>query len=117
MDRLRSVGTPLTRAAPSPCPLGRWIDGKVEPCLRLLTVATVVFRAELLLLLAPLILSMLARRQIGFLRLVGLGITTGAAALAATLLVDSVLWRRALWPELEARPMTPPRPPPCLHPE
>ena len=78
-----------------------WIDGRVKLCLRLLTVATVVFRAELLLLLFPLILSMLWRRQIGLAPLVLLGLTTGAAALVATVAVDSVLWRRLLWPEFE----------------
>ena len=78
-----------------------WIDGKVAPCLRLLTAATVIFRAELLVLLAPLIVSMLARRQIGFVRLCVLGLTTGAASLLATLAVDSMMWRRLLWPELE----------------
>ncbi len=78
-----------------------WMDGRAMSAIRLLTVATAVFRAELLLLLAPMCLFCLAMRQVRFWPLVYRGAATAAAAVALTAPLDSVLWRRALWPEAE----------------
>lgn len=69
--------------------------------LRLLTVAGIIFRAELVLLLAPLTLLFLAQRKIGLVPCVTLGVTAAFASLLATVAVDSFFWRRWLWPEAE----------------
>lgn len=78
-----------------------WIDGDVRRVLRLLTVAAVVFRAELVLLLGPLALTFLVGRRVGFVELLRVGFGTAFAALALTVAVDSLFWRRLLYPEGE----------------
>jgi len=78
-----------------------WIDGDVRRVIRLLTIAVVIFRAELVLLLAPLALLFLATSRISFPELLRLGFGTAFVALALTVAVDSVLWRRPLYPEGE----------------
>mmetsp|Transcript_45746 Transcript_45746/g.106727 ORF Transcript_45746/g.106727 Transcript_45746/m.106727 type:complete len:665 (-) Transcript_45746:569-2563(-) len=76
-----------------------WLDADVTGAVRLLTVAVVIFRFELLLLLGPLCVLFLARGQIGIAPLILNGIATGVLSLLLTVLVDSMLWRRPLWPE------------------
>ncbi|KAL1503477.1 hypothetical protein AB1Y20_011961 [Prymnesium parvum] len=78
-----------------------WIDGKVEQPLKLLTIAGVIFRAELVLLLAPLVLLFLVQRKIAFFPLLRLGVTTALGACVASVAIDSIFWRRLLWPEAE----------------
>lgn len=78
-----------------------WIDGKVEPTLRLLTIAAVAFRSELALLLGPLALLFLYQRKASFVQTLDLGFVAAAVAAIASVLVDSVFWRRWLWPEAE----------------
>ena len=79
----------------------RWIDGKAAACVRLLTVAVVVCRAELVLLLGPLALLFLINRQISFTDLLVVGFSTAFTALTLTVAVDSIFWRRILYPEGE----------------
>ncbi|KIM42281.1 glycosyltransferase family 22 protein [Hebeloma cylindrosporum] len=65
-----------------------------------LTLTTVVFRAEVALLLAPLCLQLLYKKQISFLSLVKVGLVSGLFSLALTLVVDSYFWNAyPLWPE------------------
>lgn len=68
----------------------------------LLVFATAIFRAELALLLAAVGLQLLVRRQVTLRRLVALVAGTLAAALAISVPLDSYLWQRPVWPELEA---------------
>ena len=82
--------------------VARWMDNDGATALRLLTVAAVIFRFELVMLIAPLALLLLLRGQLSFVRIAVLGITTGAVALAATVAVDSIFWQRLVWPEGEA---------------
>ncbi len=78
-----------------------WVDGRVEPALRLITLAAVTCRSELVLLLGPLCLLLLAQRRVGFVPLLRLGVSTAALSLALSVCVDSIFWRRLLWPEGE----------------
>jgi len=78
-----------------------WLEGRHQAALSTLTVGTVIFRFDLLLLLAPLTLLVAARRQLPLATIAATGIGSGAAALLPTLLLDSLLWRRPLWPEGE----------------
>lgn len=78
-----------------------WLRSDEQRAVAILTAATVIFRADLLLLLAPLALLALLRRRIGLLALVRTGAAIGVLALAITVPLDSLLWRRPLWPEGE----------------
>lgn len=70
-------------------------------CLMLLALAAAIFRCDLLLLIAPVGLTLLWQRRVSFWK--AAAVTAAAAALGAILsiLVDSMLWRRWLWPEFE----------------
>ena len=83
------------------CATAAWLDGHWRRAIGCLTAAIVIFRAELLLLLAPLCVLVLYHRHLTFFALAKLGLGVGAAALAATVAVDSYFWRRPLWPEAE----------------
>jgi alpha-1,6-mannosyltransferase len=61
--------------------------------------STLWFRCDTLVLFGPVLLSMLLSGRVGFLRLAGWGILTGAVALGITVLVDSAMWGKTLWPE------------------
>ncbi|CAI5499634.1 unnamed protein product [Closterium sp. Naga37s-1] len=77
-----------------------WIKGKAAQALQTLVFAFVVFRCDVLILLAPIGLSLLLTRSIGFFFAVFTCVLTGIASLMLTVSVDSVLWRRfPLWPE------------------
>ncbi|KAF8910420.1 GPI mannosyltransferase [Gymnopilus junonius] len=66
----------------------------------LLTSTTVIFRAEALLLLAPLALQLLYTHQISFPKLIKVGLISGLISLSLTVLVDSYFWDQfPLWPE------------------
>ncbi|KAK3234757.1 hypothetical protein CYMTET_55000 [Cymbomonas tetramitiformis] len=66
-----------------------------------LAVAMIVLRCDVILLIAPVALFLLAARKITLLEGVVIGVTVGALALTATVLLDSMFWRRYLWPEGE----------------
>ncbi|KIJ96549.1 glycosyltransferase family 22 protein [Laccaria amethystina LaAM-08-1] len=71
----------------------------------LLTLSAVIFRAELLLLLAPLALHSLLARHITFGRLVRVGLRAGVVSIGLTVLIDTYFWKNKhtkypLWPEL-----------------
>ncbi|XP_018603025.2 dol-P-Man:Man(7)GlcNAc(2)-PP-Dol alpha-1,6-mannosyltransferase [Scleropages formosus] len=61
--------------------------------------AIIVFRAELCLFLGLMLLLSLVRGSLGFVQLLGYAIPAGMVSLALTVLVDSVFWRKLLWPE------------------
>ena len=86
------LGPPRTRA--------RRLDGPAAG-LFVMVVATVLFRCDILVLLAPIGISMLASREMQLLRGIMIGLCAGAAGLALTVAVDSYFWRRWLWPEGE----------------
>lgn len=65
----------------------------------LFTASAVWFRCDTLVLLAPVLLSMLLSGRVGFWRLAGWGLLCGVVTLGLTILVDSALWGRWLWPE------------------
>eukprot|EP00962_Isochrysis_galbana_P044152 scaffold17034_cov90-Isochrysis_galbana.AAC.2 len=78
-----------------------WLRHSHRRALAALTVGIVVFRADLLLLLGPYAVLVAATRRLPLPTVVATGLTAAAAALLATAPVDSVLWRRPLWPEAQ----------------
>ncbi|KAI9061200.1 glycosyltransferase family 22 protein [Trametes sanguinea] len=73
----------------------------VHRAIGLLTFASVVFRAELVLLLGPLALQAIVRQYTSIANVVKVGLLTGTVSVVATVLVDSYFWQRwPLWPEL-----------------
>jgi len=77
------------------------LAGSGYRCLAILAAAAAVHRCDLLVLIAPMGLMLLAQRRVTFLR--AAVVTAAAAALAAatSIAVDSVMWGRRLWPEFE----------------
>ena len=82
--------------------LAHWIDGtEIWLVPVLFTATTAIVRCDMLLVTAAISLHMLIVRRITLVRLVLLGLGTAAAAACASLLFDSYLWGRWLWPEAE----------------
>ncbi|KAK6162693.1 hypothetical protein DH2020_002534 [Rehmannia glutinosa] len=80
---------------------GYWFKGSFYAALNSLICATIVFRCDILLLVSPLGLELLLSRSISLRKaLLSCGITV-LFCIGLTTLVDSVLWRKLLWPELE----------------
>lgn len=79
--------------------LSSWLLRKPLAAIALLTATTVIFRCDMLILLAPLGLQLLLSGEVGLVEGVRTGALTGAVALALTVAVDSQLWGRWLWPE------------------
>lgn len=85
---------------------GRWIGATVTRSKRdaceavvLVTIATFLLRCDVVLLLAPMGMHMLACGLISLPRAVVLGGATAAATIAASVVVDSWFWGYRVWPE------------------
>ncbi|XP_059448601.1 dol-P-Man:Man(7)GlcNAc(2)-PP-Dol alpha-1,6-mannosyltransferase [Corylus avellana] len=80
---------------------GYWLKGSFYAALNCLIFATVIFRCDMLLLLGPLGLTLLLTKSISLWET--LKRCTGVALLCIglTILVDSIMWKRILWPEFE----------------
>ncbi|GER43219.1 Dol-P-Man:Man(7)GlcNAc(2)-PP-Dol alpha-1,6-mannosyltransferase [Striga asiatica] len=80
---------------------GYWFKQSFYAALNSLVLATIIFRCDILLLAMPLGLELLLSRTISLPKaLLTCGITV-LFCIGLTVLVDSLLWRRLLWPELE----------------
>ncbi|KAL6569275.1 dolichyl-P-Man:Man(7)GlcNAc(2)-PP-dolichol alpha-1,6-mannosyltransferase [Orobanche minor] len=80
---------------------GYWLKRSFYAALNSLIFATIIFRCDILLLVSPLGLELLLSRSISLRKAVLSCGTTALFCIGLTMLVDSVLWRRLLWPELE----------------
>ncbi|KAJ8900259.1 hypothetical protein K2173_024899 [Erythroxylum novogranatense] len=80
---------------------GYWLKGKFYSTLNCLIIATVIFRCDMLLLLCPIALELLLTRSISIWD--AIKYCTGVALLSVglTIVVDSVMWKRLVWPEFE----------------
>eukprot|EP00928_Gymnodinium_smaydae_P090638 TRINITY_DN7440_c0_g1_i1.p1 TRINITY_DN7440_c0_g1~~TRINITY_DN7440_c0_g1_i1.p1 ORF type:complete len:509 (-),score=106.13 TRINITY_DN7440_c0_g1_i1:115-1512(-) len=77
------------------------ILGNGYTCLAVLSAAAAIFRCDLLVMIAPMGLMLLAQKRVKFVR--AAATCAGAAMVAAivSIAVDSIMWGRLLWPELE----------------
>ncbi|WVZ16978.1 hypothetical protein V8G54_009960 [Vigna mungo] len=83
---------------------GYWFEGRVYAALNSLIFATTVFRCDMLLLLCSIGMQLLLVWKTKKISVWGaLKYCTGMAlsCIGLTILVDSVMWKRLLWPEFE----------------
>lgn len=65
----------------------------------LLTASAVIFRSDTLVFAAPFVLSMLIRKNVTFSGFLLTGVSTAIPCICCSVAVDSLFWRRLLWPE------------------
>ncbi|KAG5009671.1 hypothetical protein JHK87_018186 [Glycine soja] len=80
---------------------GYWFRGRFYAALNSLIFTTTVFRCDMLLLLCPIGLQLLLTKKVSVWG--ALKHCTGMAlfCIGLTILVDSIMWKRLLWPEFE----------------
>ncbi|KAJ8565549.1 hypothetical protein K7X08_008125 [Anisodus acutangulus] len=80
---------------------GFWFNGSLYAALNCMVFATLVFRCDILLLIAPLGLELLLTKSVSFWKALTSCLAAAFLSIGLTVLVDSFIWRRWLWPELE----------------
>uniref|UniRef100_A0A7N1A589 Mannosyltransferase n=1 Tax=Kalanchoe fedtschenkoi TaxID=63787 RepID=A0A7N1A589_KALFE len=80
---------------------GYWLKGKPYAALSYLIFATIIFRCDILLLLGPIGLELLLTRSISVWGSFKYCSAAAFLSIGLTTLVDSIMWRRLLWPEFE----------------
>lgn len=78
-----------------------WINGLPFATLRCLVFSMAVFRCDIVLLLCPIGLYFLLTRQVTLWSAVRCCATTALLSIGATILTDSIMWKRITWPEME----------------
>lgn len=78
-----------------------WFKGNAKRAATCLVFTTAIFRCDALLLLFTVGLTMLLRRQMSIAEAITTGVLTGVSSLVLTVPLDSLLWRRPIWPEFE----------------
>ncbi|KAJ6686032.1 MANNOSYLTRANSFERASE [Salix purpurea] len=78
-----------------------WLRGNFYKALNYLIFATIVFRCDMLLLLCPLALELLLTRSISLCKAIKYCIGPTLLSIGFTIMVDSIMWKKILWPEFE----------------
>ena len=78
-----------------------WLEGAAYAAIAAFGFAGIVFRADIAVLCVPIGVAMLVRREVTLPRALLCAVAVAAGCLAATVPIDSLLWRRPLWPEGE----------------
>nr|GEX26138.1 dol-P-Man:Man(7)GlcNAc(2)-PP-Dol alpha-1,6-mannosyltransferase isoform X1 [Tanacetum cinerariifolium] len=78
---------------------GYWLKGSFYATLRCLIFATIVFRCDMLLLLCPIGLELLLTKSIPLWEAIKCCVGAVIFSIGLTLLVDSIMWQKLLWPE------------------
>mmetsp|Transcript_20063 Transcript_20063/g.55229 ORF Transcript_20063/g.55229 Transcript_20063/m.55229 type:complete len:489 (-) Transcript_20063:298-1764(-) len=77
------------------------VAGSGYSCLAVLSAAAAIFRCDLLVIIAPMGLMLLAQQRVNFFSAAAVCAGAAAAAAVASVAVDSVMWGRLVWPEFE----------------
>ncbi|XP_021281443.1 dol-P-Man:Man(7)GlcNAc(2)-PP-Dol alpha-1,6-mannosyltransferase isoform X1 [Herrania umbratica] len=80
---------------------GHWLKGRFYTALNYLVFATITFRCDIVLLLCTLGLELLLTKSISFWKALKCCIMISLLCIGLTILVDSIMWKRFLWPEFE----------------
>ncbi|KFK42589.1 hypothetical protein AALP_AA1G015000 [Arabis alpina] len=80
---------------------GHWLKGNFYSALNFLIFATVIFRCDTMLLLGPIGLQFLLTRSISFWKALKYCVGTAVLAVGLTIFVDSIMWKKFVWPEFE----------------
>ncbi|XP_050386893.1 dol-P-Man:Man(7)GlcNAc(2)-PP-Dol alpha-1,6-mannosyltransferase isoform X2 [Argentina anserina] len=80
---------------------GYWLKEKSYAALNCLIFATVILRCDILLLLCPVGLELLLTRSISFWKALKCCTLCALLCTGFTVFVDSIMWKRLLWPEFE----------------
>ncbi|XP_078731016.1 dol-P-Man:Man(7)GlcNAc(2)-PP-Dol alpha-1,6-mannosyltransferase [Lampetra fluviatilis] len=91
-----SMALPLVLEA-----MAAWLGSRHATFVRCSACAVLVFRVEIALLVGPMLLLSLWRRQLSVTDALRLAVPAGLFFLGLTVAVDSLFWRRPLWPEGE----------------
>lgn len=76
-----------------------WLEERFTRMFAMFCATIVIFRAEVVLLLAPVALDTLVSRRVRFFWMIWCGVVFGIMSLLITVSVDSIFWRKFLWPE------------------
>ncbi|XP_047069857.1 dol-P-Man:Man(7)GlcNAc(2)-PP-Dol alpha-1,6-mannosyltransferase-like [Lolium rigidum] len=78
-----------------------WFKGNYLGTLQALIVAATVFRCDMILLLGTIGITLLLSRSFSLLEAIKCCISTAIVCIGFTVLVDSIMWQRIMWPEFE----------------
>ncbi|KAL1217152.1 Dol-P-Man:Man(7)GlcNAc(2)-PP-Dol alpha-1,6-mannosyltransferase [Cardamine amara subsp. amara] len=80
---------------------GNWLKGHFYSALSFLIFATVIFRCDTMLLLGPIGLELLLTKSVSFWKALKYCVGTAVLAVGLTVFVDSIMWKKFVWPEFE----------------
>ncbi|KAG2320421.1 hypothetical protein Bca52824_013634 [Brassica carinata] len=80
---------------------GNWLKGNFYSALSFLIFSSVIFRCDVMLLLGPIGLEFLLTRSISFWKALKYCVGTAVVAVGLTISVDSIMWKKFVWPEFE----------------
>ncbi|KAI9180754.1 hypothetical protein LWI28_007848 [Acer negundo] len=80
---------------------GHWLKGNFYATLNFLIFATIIFRCDMVLLLGPLGLELLLTKSISLWKAFKCCFGTAILCIGLTILVDSIMWKKLVWPEFE----------------
>lgn len=78
-----------------------WFKGNSSATLKCLTFATIVFRCDTVLLFGPIGVELLLSKSVSLWGAFKCCIITGLLSIGLTVLIDTILWQKIIWPELE----------------